>query len=152
MPFDDQTVTNNAPLRSGKGSLYEGGVRVPLIVRWPGVTKAGAVCDEPVCVMDVLPVIAAAVQPAGAKPWPAVDGLSLLPLLKDPTTQLDRDALYFHYPHYYPTTTPAGAIRQRDWKLLEYFEDDHLGVSVSIVGGKFGPLVSWKLGLPIFQV
>jgi arylsulfatase A-like enzyme len=126
MPFDNQTVTNNAPLRSGKGSLYEGGVRVPLIIRWPGVTKADTVCDEPVCVMDVLPTIAAAVQPAGAKPWQAVDGLSLLPLLKDPEAGLGRDALYFHYPHYYPTTTPASAIRRRGWKLIEYFEDDHV--------------------------
>ncbi len=126
MEFDDHTVTDNAPLRSGKGSLYEGGVRVPLIVRWPGVAKADAVCDEPVCVMDLLPTIAAAVQAPGSEPWEAIDGQSLVPLLKDPTTELARDALYFHYPHYYPTTTPVGAIRQRDWKLLEYFEDDRV--------------------------
>ncbi len=107
MPFDDRQVTDNAPLRSGKGSLYEGGVRVPLIIRWPGVTTAGDVCDEPVCVMDLLPTIGAAVQPAQGKSWAVPDGISLVPLLNDSAATLDRDALYFHYPHYYPTTTPA---------------------------------------------
>ncbi len=126
MPFDGQAVTDNSPLRSGKGSLYEGGVRVPMIIRWPGVTKAGDVCDEPVCVMDLLPTIGAAVEPSPGKSWTAPDGTSLVPLLHDSAATLDRDALYFHYPHYYPTTTPASAIRQRDWKLLEYFEDDHV--------------------------
>lgn len=124
--FDDQTITNNAPLRSGKGSLYEGGVRVPLIIRWPASSKAGSVCDEPVCVMDLSPTIVAAVAPSSNEAWQAVDGQSLLPLLDDPAAHLDRDALYFHYPHYYPTTTPVGAIRGRDWKLLEYFEDDRV--------------------------
>ena len=54
------------------------------------------------------------------------DGVSFLPSLRDPTTQLDRKSLFFHYPHYYPTTTPVGAVRCGDWKLLEYFEDGHL--------------------------
>ncbi|REJ97931.1 MAG: DUF4976 domain-containing protein [Planctomycetota bacterium] len=126
MPFDGKQVTDNAPLRSGKGSLYEGGVRVPLIVRWPGVTTAGDACDEPVCVMDLVPTIGAAVQPGESKAWSVPDGQSLAPLLKNATATLDRDALYFHYPHYYPTTSPVGAIRQRDWKLLEYFEDDRV--------------------------
>jgi uncharacterized sulfatase len=126
-----QTVpaTNNAPLRSGKGSLYEGGIRVPLIVRWPELTPAGAVCDEPVICEDLLPTVAEAV---GAQVVPGtagrsiVDGVSLTPLLEDPESQLGRDALYFHYPHYYSTTSPVSAIRSGDWKLLEYFEDDHL--------------------------
>ena len=56
----------------------------------------------------------------------ATDGLDLTPVLKDPSSKLDRDALYFHYPHYYHTTTPVSAIRARDWKLLEFFEDNHL--------------------------
>jgi len=117
-------VTNNAPLRSGKGSCYEGGVRVPLLIHWPGVTTAAAACDEPVVVMDLLPTLLTA---AGV-PAPAVqlDGLDLAPLLKDPAARLARDALFFHYPHYYPTTTPVSAVRAGDWKLLEYFEDEHL--------------------------
>jgi arylsulfatase A-like enzyme len=55
-----------------------------------------------------------------------MDGLSLVPLLKNPTAQLEREVLYWHYPHYYPTTTPVSAVRQGDWKLLEYLEDNHI--------------------------
>ncbi len=116
-------VTSNVPLRSGKGSLYEGGVRVPLLVRWPGV-KAGTTCREPVLLADLFPTLVAA---AGLPPArSALDGLDLAPLLRDPTGKLNREALCFHYPHYYATTTPAGAIRAGDWKLLEYFEDDRV--------------------------
>lgn len=114
-------VTNNAPLRSGKGSCYEGGIRVPLMIHWPGVTPQGATCDEPVVVMDLFPTLLAA---AGAAPADVtLDGLDLAPLLKEPAARLDRDALFFHYPHYYATTTPVSAVRAGDWKLLEYFED-----------------------------
>ncbi len=115
-------VTTNVPLRSGKGSLYEGGVRVPLVIRWPGVTKGGGECREPVVTADLFPTLLAA---AGLKPVPDVpaDGLDLGPLLTDPAATLGRDALYWHYPHYYETTTPVGSIRAGRWKLLEYFED-----------------------------
>ncbi len=124
--FDDLQITNNLPLRSGKGSLYEGGIRVPLVVRWPGVTTAGGVCREPVFVADLYPTLAEIAHPEDGKAKnDDSDGLSLMPLLKQPTATLDRTALYFHYPHYYPTTTPVGAIRAGDWKLLEYFEDNH---------------------------
>ena len=116
-------VTNNAPLRSGKGSLYEGGIRVPLIVRWPGVTPAGAVCHEPVVVMDLFHTLHRIVA---ADPPASGDGFDLAALLANPATHLQRDALFFHYPHYYETTTPVGAIRAGDWKLLEYFEDDRV--------------------------
>ena len=115
-------MTTNAPLRSGKGALYEGGIRVPLIVRWPGVTPQGAVSHEPVVLMDLFPTLLAAGAPA-VKPAAELDGRDLAPVLRDPSAKLGRDALYFHYPHYYETTTPAGAIRAGDWKLVEYFED-----------------------------
>jgi len=117
-------ITTNAPLRSGKGSLYEGGIRVPLIINWPGVTPVGAVSAEPVVLTDLFPTLCAAAKapvPAGA-----TDGLDLLPVLRNPAARLPREAIHFHYPHYYPTTTPVSAIRTRDWKLLEYFEDDHV--------------------------
>jgi arylsulfatase A-like enzyme len=114
-------VTSNAPLRSGKGSLYEGGIRVPLIVRWPGVTPAGVECREPVIVMDLFHTLTGALSLEKSKG--AADGMDIGPLLRDPAQTLKREALYFHYPHYYPTTTPVGAIRAGDWKLLEYFED-----------------------------
>jgi arylsulfatase A-like enzyme len=120
----DMPVTNNAPLRSGKGALYEGGIRVPLIIHWPGVTPVGATCDEPVIMTDMFNTllgVAGLPQPADVK-----DGVDLAPVLKDPAAKLDRDALFFHYPHYYHTTTPVSAIRTRDWKLLEFFEDNHL--------------------------
>jgi arylsulfatase A-like enzyme len=116
-------VTNNAPLRSGKGSLYEGGIRVPLMIRWPGVAQRGATCDEPVVLTDLFHTLLGV---AGLPPaTEAADGIDLAPLLKNPAANLNREALYFHYPHYYHTTTPVSAIRARDWKLLEYFEDNH---------------------------
>ncbi len=116
-----QTVTSNAPLRSGKGSLYEGGVRVPLIVAGPGVAR-GEVCREPVISCDLYPTLIAA---GGAQPERTPDALPLGPLLQNPSARLDREALFFHYPQYYDTTTPVSAIRAGRWKLLEYFEDGH---------------------------
>jgi len=118
-------VTNNAPLRSGKGSLYEGGIRVPLVVRWPQVTPAGAACETPVTLMDLSVTLRAAGAPASLSAA-GVDGLDLTPLLKDPAVRLQRAALYFHYPHYYETTTPVSAVRAGDWKLLEYLEDNRV--------------------------
>jgi arylsulfatase A-like enzyme len=123
----ERSITTNHPLRSGKGSLYEGGVRIPLIVRWPGVTQAGSVCSEPVTVADLYPTVLAATGLAGDAAHNALlDGLSLEPLLRNPSATLDRDAIYHHYPHYYATTKPVSAIRLRDWKLLEYYEDGRI--------------------------
>ena len=122
--FDRMRVTDNAPLRSGKGSLYEGGVRVPLIVRWPGVTPEGAVCREPATCADFYPTL---LEIAGLKGDPkhiaGLDGQSLVSLLKAPDSRLGRYALYFHYPHYYATTTPVSAIRDGTLTFLEYHED-----------------------------
>ena len=125
--FNRKVVTSNYPLRSGKGSLYEGGVRDPLIIRWPGVTKAGSVCSEPVSSIDFYPTFLDMTGLAGDSKHNAdMDGVSLTPLLKNPAAKLKRRALYWHYPHYYPTTSPVGSIRQGDFKLLEYFEDNHV--------------------------
>jgi len=120
--YHKKQVTDNAPLRSGKGSLYEGGVRVPLMVFWPGVTPRGAECHQPVISTD-LPWTLAAMAGLPEAAQPAVDGTSLVPLLKDPAAHLPREALYFHYPHYYSTTSPVSSVRAGDWKLLEYYED-----------------------------
>jgi arylsulfatase A-like enzyme len=114
-------TTNNAPLRSGKGSVYEGGIRVPFIVKWPGRTPRDRVCDQPVSLADIFPTL---VSPEDAAT--ALDGVDLKPLLANPAARLSREALYFHYPHYYATTTPVSAVRAGDWKLLEYFEDGRL--------------------------
>jgi len=112
-------VTANTPLRGEKGTLYEGGIRVPLIVRWPGVVRRGSTCESPVTSVDFYPTlleIGGAARPAGQ----VLDGQSLIPLLRQKGLFEDRD-LYWHYPHYHHST-PAGAIRQGDWKLIEFFE------------------------------
>src|SRR5262249_23460433 len=109
----------------GKGSAYEGGVRVPLIVKAPGITPTGSVCDEPVMTIDFFPTLLelAGVPLAGRQ----LDGRSMVPLLADPTARLDRAELYWHYPHYPPGgATPYGAVRARDWRLIEFFEDMHV--------------------------
>lgn len=121
-------ITDNHPLRAGKGSSYEGGVRVPLIVKWPGVTRPGSVCAEPVITADYYPTILEMTGVGGdAEHNARVDGISLAAVLKDPGARLDRDALYWHYPHYHPGgATPYGAVRDRDWKLIEFYEDMHV--------------------------
>ena len=119
--------TRNAPLRSGKGALYEGGIRVPLLVRWPGVTPRHAECAAPVNLADLFATLLAATRPAVfATEQTRLDGRDLRPVLRDPAAKLARDAQFFHYPHYYPTTTPVSAVRVGDWKLLEYFEDSRV--------------------------
>jgi arylsulfatase A-like enzyme len=114
-------VTVNTPLRSGKGSLYEGGIRVPLIVRYPEITQPGK-CNIPVISTDFYPTFCeiAEINTDTFK----LDGISLVPLLKNQEKQLKRDKHYWHYPHYYSTTTPASAIRQNNWKLIKYYEDE----------------------------
>ena len=125
--FDGQTVTGNRPLRSGKGSLYEGGVRVPLLIRWPGVTPKGAVCRRPVSTIDFYPTILEMARLKGnAEHNAKVDGKSLVPVLNDPQATLDREWICWHYPHYYPTTSPVSSIRHGSWKLLEYHEDNQI--------------------------
>ncbi len=125
--FEGQTVTDNAPLRSGKGSLYEGGIRVPAMIYWPGTTKPGAVSDVPISTVDYYRTILSIAGLAGDSEHNRnVDGVNLKPLLVNPAATLERAAMFFHYPHYYSTTTPVSAVRVGDWKLLEYYEDGRL--------------------------
>jgi len=122
--FDGMQVTDNSPLRSGKGSLYEGGIRVPAIVRWPGVTQSGAETDVPISSIDYYRTILSVAGLTGDREHNrTVDGIDLTPVLRDPGHTPDRAALYFHYPHYYATTTPVSALRVGHWKLLRYYED-----------------------------
>lgn len=119
-PQVDDVVSSLTPLRGEKGTLYEGGIRVPLIVRFPGVARAGAVCREPAVTHDLYPTFA---ECAGAR-LPVnqpIDGVSLLPVLTDPQAKLPRDALFWHYPHYHHDR-PAGCIRTREWKLIEFLD------------------------------
>ncbi len=113
--------TSNLPLRSGKGWLYEGGIREPMIVRVPGVTQPGTVCETPVVSMDFFPTILELAK-LPQQPKLHVDGKSLVPLLKGEPVQSER-TLYWHYPHYHGSTwTPGAAIRDGDWKLIEFYE------------------------------
>ena len=127
---DGLDVTDNAPLRSGKGSLYEGGLRVPLIVRWPGVTPPGTTCGTPTLHVDFFPTL---LEITGARPpRQRLDGTSLVGLLRDPSSKLERDAIFHHFPGYLGLgrdvwrTTPVSVVQAGDWKLLEYLEDGRL--------------------------
>jgi arylsulfatase A-like enzyme len=113
-------ATNNSPLREGKGHLYEGGIRVPLIVRWPGNIKPATLSETPVCSIDYLPTI---LELCGMATDEKRDGLSLMPLLKQ-SGEVSRDAFCWHYPHYSNQLgKPGGAIRAGDYKLIEFYED-----------------------------
>ena len=120
-----EAPTRNAPFRSGKGTLYEGGLRVPLMIRWPGLTRAGTVCREMVCSQDFYATLAQGCL-ALEKDVPKQDGVSLLPLLRNPQAKLARQTLYWHYPHYYTRMTPASAVRHGDWKLVHYYENNKM--------------------------
>ncbi|HVX62417.1 MAG TPA: sulfatase [Pirellulales bacterium] len=116
--------TSNVPLRAGKGWMYEGGVREPLIVKWPGVAKPGSICDAPVISTDFYPTM---LEQAGlpARPKQHVDGVSLAPLLRG--EKIAARSLFWHYPHYgNQGGSPSGAVRDGDYKLVEWFEDDHV--------------------------
>jgi arylsulfatase A-like enzyme len=120
-----EAPTGNLPLRAGKGWLYEAGIRVPMIVKWPGVVQPGGECHEPVTSTDFYPTM---LEMAGLplEPKRHLDGLSLVPLLKRAGTPR-REALYWHYPHYHGSgNRPSGAIRAGDYKLIEWYEDGHI--------------------------
>jgi len=128
-PSEKRGFTDNSPLRGGKGTLYEGGLRVPFIVRWPGVVPAGTVSDQPAAHIDVYPTL---LELAGGRPRPGqpLDGVSLVPLLRDPASRLGRAAIHWHFPGYLESyvhprgwrTGPVGAIHAGNHKLLEFFE------------------------------
>jgi uncharacterized sulfatase len=120
---DGPLVTTNAPLRDEKGSLYEGGIREPMIVRWPGNVEPGSECHVPVTSVDFYPTLLAAAG-ADTPQNQVLDGMSLMPLLMG-IGDLARDAIFWHYPHYHHST-PASAVRAGDWKLIEFFEDGRL--------------------------
>ena len=127
---DGGGITDNTPLRSGKGSLYEGGTRVPLIVRWPGKIVAGGIVDTPTAHVDIFPTLLD--LSGAAKPRQMLDGESLAPLLLGKSATLNRAAIFQHFPGYLGSgpglwrTTPVSLIQAGDWKLMEYLEDGHL--------------------------
>lgn len=117
--------TDNSPARLGKGSAFEGGIHIPLIVSWPALVKPGSTCDVPVISYDHVPTLLAATQ-TPLKEKQIVDGESMLPLLGE-TDTLAREAIYWHYPHYHPgSARPYSAVREGDWKLILFHEDNHV--------------------------
>jgi arylsulfatase A-like enzyme len=118
-------VSDCRPLRESKGHLYEGGIRVPMIVRWPGKVKPGTLCDTPVISMDFYPTF---LELAGLKPGKQpIDGENLLPLFKQ-SGELKRKAIYFHYPNYawHMDNRLGSVIREGNWKLIRNYDDNSL--------------------------
>lgn len=122
--LDAAFATSNRPLRGAKGWLYEGGLRVPLILLAPGLTRPGSVCEVPVISNDLYPTL---LELAGLplRPEQHCDGVSLVPLLQEAGGRLSRSALFWHFPHYsnHGQQSPGAAIRVGDEKLIEYFEN-----------------------------
>jgi len=120
----EDRVTSNAPLRAGKSTLYEGGIRVPLIMSYPILVPAGTICKTPTSNIDFYPTLC---QLAGTRPDSKqhFDGVSLTDVLQNPKIPLQRDILYWHYPLEKPHFLgghSSGAVRKGDWKLIEYFD------------------------------
>ncbi|MEM9158840.1 MAG: sulfatase [Verrucomicrobiota bacterium] len=116
----DDIVSDLAPLKGEKGSLHEGGIRVPLIVKFPGRIAPGSTSAEPTISYDFYPTFVSAA--GGSLPEDqTIDGLDLLPILRGERERLDREAIHWHYPHYHHDR-PASAIRERDWKFIEYLD------------------------------
>ena len=119
--LNEPLATSNLPLRGQKGGLYEGGIRVPLIVRWPGKVEPGTMCNEKVMSFDLFSTfvdLGGGEIPSGQ----ITDGISIVPLIKQEAESLDREALYWHFPTTKWTRSPAGAIIKGDYKLLEDYE------------------------------
>ncbi|NNE93236.1 MAG: sulfatase [Verrucomicrobiales bacterium] len=115
--------TSNKPLRSGKGYCYEGGIRVPFLVRWPGVIPAGKVSDAPVQSIDLKPTIEEAVGGIERDATPELDGISLMDhLASGGEIPLERDELIWHFPHYRHAPGPYSIIRKGDYKLIKFWE------------------------------
>ena len=115
-----EQLQDQKPLRMGKATIFEGGIKVPMAIRWPGVVEAGSSFMEPVITTDFFPTIMAML---GIRTKLSFDGENLVPVLKQ-NKGLDRDAIYFHYPHYHHQGyMPASAIREGDYKLIEWYEE-----------------------------
>jgi arylsulfatase A-like enzyme len=121
--LDEAFATSNLPLRGAKGWLYEGGIRVPLIIHWPGRSMPGHECNQPVTSPDLYPTILEMIG-SRLQPEQHLDGKSLVSLVQGGET-LEREAIYWHFPHYsnHGMQSPGGAIRAGDYKLIEYFEN-----------------------------
>jgi arylsulfatase A-like enzyme len=129
--IDAKDTTDNAPLRGGKGTLHEGGIRVPYVFRWKNTIPAGSVTETPIISVDLHPSLLD-LSGAPAPENQPLDGVSYVSVLNDPSKKLDRNSLFWHFPGYLGAnnntwrTKPSGAIRDGHWKLIERFEDGSL--------------------------
>ena len=121
--FGKPAATSNSPLRNGKGTAYEGGLRVPLLVKVPGVTRGGSTCDTPVITMDFFPTLLEFAGADKSASRTAVDGVSIAPLLRGDKTPAHQE-LFWHYPHYWSggKVSPYSVARIGDWKLIRFYE------------------------------
>lgn len=117
-----QTITHNEPFRAGKGFLYEGGLRIPLIVRWPGNVPVAKVSDIPVVNTDWTPTL---LRLAGGNPPENLDGRDIGPVLRGSAAAKEKERKFFwHFPHYTNQgSSPGGATREGEWKLIEHYDD-----------------------------
>jgi arylsulfatase A-like enzyme len=116
-----EVITHNSPFRAGKGSVYEGGLRIPLLARWPGKIAPNRVIETPVIGTDWTPTLSA----IAGRLAPEIDGVNITPLLTGGT--IPARSLLWHFPHYTNQGgQPAGAIREGDWKLIEHYEDSRM--------------------------
>jgi arylsulfatase A-like enzyme len=123
--FGNPPATCNGPLRSGKGNPYEGGLRVPLLVRMPGLVSPGSICDVPVISQDFFPTLMELAKVEPARDRSAVDGISLVSLLRG-ASRLPRNELFWHYPHYWNggKVSPYSVARIGQWKLIRFYETE----------------------------
>ncbi|SHE65377.1 Arylsulfatase A [Mariniphaga anaerophila] len=122
-----QPVTNNYPLRSGKGDIYEGGVRVPLVIRVPGITSPGIIDSTSMIISpDFMPsLIKLAKLDVDRKVMRSFDGVDISPVLRNSSAKLGRNEIFWHYPHYHiEGATPYSSVRKGDWKLIHIMETD----------------------------
>jgi arylsulfatase A len=123
LEFPGTPATFNAPYRAGKGYVYEGGLREPLIIRWPGLARAGSLCNDPVVLTDLVPTLLRAAGVDPAKTVGPLDGVDITKLIRGET--MPPRSLFWHFPNYTNQGgRPAGAVRDGKWKLVEQFEDD----------------------------
>lgn len=123
---DEPLHVHNAPLKSGKGSAYEGGIRVPMIVKWPGKVEPGTATDNYLIIEDFFPTILDMAQVKNRETKQPVDGISFMPLLENDTDEFGTRNLYWNYPNLWgnegPGIGPTCTVRSGDWKLIYYYE------------------------------
>ena len=125
---ENKNITYNAPLKGGKGTFFEGGIRVPMIIRWPRMIQPGTVTQEPVMGIDLYPTY---LDLAGLEPQAGyqLDGVSLMPILQNHEASLERESMFWHFPGYPNNpwrTTPVSVVRSGDWKLMRFYETEEI--------------------------